>query len=34
VVVRRNPGLSVLAAFSIGIAIGVVIGIGFRPSTS
>jgi len=31
-VVRENPGLSVSAAFCIGVAAGVVIGISLRPS--
>jgi hypothetical protein len=31
-VVRGNPGLSVSAAFGVGIALGVVIGISLRPS--
>jgi ElaB/YqjD/DUF883 family membrane-anchored ribosome-binding protein len=31
-VVRGNPGISVSAAFGVGIAIGVVIGIRLRPS--
>jgi ElaB/YqjD/DUF883 family membrane-anchored ribosome-binding protein len=30
--VRENPGLSVSAAFGVGIALGVVIGISLRPS--
>jgi ElaB/YqjD/DUF883 family membrane-anchored ribosome-binding protein len=31
-VVRGNPGLSVSAAFGVGIALGIVIGISLRPS--
>ena len=31
-VVRGNPGLSVSAAFGVGVALGVVIGISLRPS--
>jgi ElaB/YqjD/DUF883 family membrane-anchored ribosome-binding protein len=31
-VVRDNPGLSVSAAFGVGIALGIVIGISLRPS--
>ncbi len=31
-VVRSNPGLSLSAAFGVGIALGVVIGISLRPS--
>jgi ElaB/YqjD/DUF883 family membrane-anchored ribosome-binding protein len=31
-VVRTNPGMSLSAAFGVGIALGVVIGISLRPS--